>query len=177
MNIIASKKSIKLYVFPEELVGDNPTIIHAQSSLPPVLPTIIQRSDKEPLKKVNELFQWFQENLSRIVGGCLVASAALPALSLDRGLWNIAVKDLSIILSDYQTIEGPIYVPSIGCTRSNQFGVSDWYRSRLHGSVTVAVAVVKKPKPEVEAVPAERVVLNNHVVSNDIGINTVEKEA
>ena len=177
MNIIASNKSIKLFAFPEELVGDNPTLIHTQSSLLPILPTVIQRSDSEPLEKVAELYEWFKANLGQVTGGYLVASAALPALSLDKGIWNSALAELKDALSGFTVVEGPIYVSSVGCTRSNHFEVADWYRQRLHGSVTVVMAVVKRPKSEVADIPPEYVMPNNHLVSGKaVKEKTVEKE-
>jgi hypothetical protein len=157
---VRQTKSIRLYALPEELVGEGATIMHGQSSMPAVLPTTILRSDGKPLEKVEELYEWFKANL-KVEGGYLVASAAIPALSLDGNIWKQAVAELKSFLSGYATYEGPVFVGSVGCTRSNIFGVADWYRGRLHGSVTVAIAIVRQEKVEEEkpfievAVPVE----------------------
>lgn len=158
---VRQTKSIRLYALPEELVGEGATIMHGQSSMPAVLPTTILRSDGKPLEKVEELYEWFKANLETIEGGYLVASAAIPALSLDAEIWKQAVAELKSFLSGYATYEGPVFVGSVGCTRSNIFGVADWYRGRLHGSVTVAIAIVHRERVEAEkpfievAVPVE----------------------
>ncbi len=158
---VRQTKSIRLYALPEELVGEGATIMHGQSSVPAVLPVVILRSDGKPLEKVEELYEWFKANLETIEGGYLVASAAIPALSLDAEIWKQAVAELKSFLSGYATYEGPVFVGSVGCTRSNIFGVADWYRGRLHGSVTVAIAIVRQEKVEEEkpfievAVPVE----------------------
>lgn len=163
MNVATSKKLVRLYAFPEELIGDNPVIVHAQASLPQILPQVIFRSDQDPLLKAQELYEWFQENVSVVRNNYLICTAALPALSLDRALWDKAVADLKVVLGGYVTVEGPVYVPSFGCTRSNVFNVADFYRQRLHGSVTAAVAVLTRPK---DVVAETQIMKSNHMVSD-----------
>ena len=163
-----NSKTIKLYALPEELLGDNPTIVRMAVSLPHILPVVVMRSDANPLEKTKQLHHWFKENIELVQDGHLLVSAALPALSLDASIWPSVIDDLRDALSSYKTIEGPVYVASLGFTRSSLFAASDWYRERLHGSVMVAVAVVRQEVPVVATIDPDRVMADNHIVSKTV---------
>ena len=149
------RKVINLYAVPAELIPEGAQIVPSACSLPiGVIPQVICRADGDVSGKVAELFVWFQKNL-REENGYIVGSAALPALSLDSGIWNDAVGLLKTLLEKYEKVQGPVFVPSHDCGRTGKFAIADLYTKLLHGSITIPVVTYKIEK-KWEAEPIEK---------------------
>jgi len=130
------KKSVQLYCVPECLVPVDALVAPGSVSIPQgLLPCVVTRSDSNCYDKLMVLMKWFVEHLE-VVDGYLVASAALPALSLNDELWGDALYLLKQALAPYEFVSGPVFVRQSG-GRTGQFAVADLYVRLLNGSTTI----------------------------------------
>ena len=140
------RKVINLYAVPAELIPEGAQIVPSACSLPTgVIPQVICRADGAVSAKVASLFVWFQKNL-REENGYIVGSSALPALSLDKGIWKDAIGLLKTLLEKYEKVQGPVFLPSFDCGRTGKFAIADLYTKLLHGSITIPVVTYKVGK-------------------------------
>ena len=143
-----TRKTILLYCVPQDIIPEDAMCNPSSVSVPGgLLPCVVTRHDMGN-EKLPELMEWFRGHLAED-GGYIPASAALPALSLDSGLWEEAVELLRGAVAKYQTVQGPVFVPQCG-GRTGRFAVADWYTRMQQGS-TLSPVVTFKQVVDVEA--------------------------
>ena len=141
-----NKRVINLYAVPSEVIPEEVQINQSACRIPVgLLPDVIHRSDADVKGKVAGLFEWFALNLVE-EDGFLVASAALPALSLDKAVWGQAMTMLRGVLEKYEKVVGPVFVPSLSATRTDKFAVADLYTKLLQGSTMLPVVTYKQER-------------------------------
>jgi len=148
------QKSIKLYCLPAELTTGETTSSQEFVKIPGgSLPGYItRRSDADAV--IAQLLDWFKANLVE-QDGYLVASAALPSLSVNRDAWNEAIEWLKPVLQGYNKVTGPVFVPSFSLTRTSKFQIADHNLALLRGSqMEVVTYTVPVEKEESLYVPA-----------------------
>lgn len=149
-----TKKAISLYAVPEAIIPEEAVIGPSSCSLPAgLLPATVLRCDRNLSEKMAGLFAWYKENLVER-DGYLVASAALPALSLDKTMWADALDLLKDALAGYEVVQGAVFVKqSVG--RTAQFAVADRYTKMLHGSTTLPCVTWKQAPVVPVEIPTE----------------------
>lgn len=164
-----TKKTISLYAVPEAVIPEEAVVGPSSCSLPAgLLPATVLRCDSNLGEKLAAIFAWYKENLVER-DGYLVASAALPALSLDKTMWAEALGLLKEALAGYEVVQGAVFVQqSVG--RTAQFAVADRYTKMLHGSTTLP-CVTWKQAPVVPVEQPETVMPNNHIQKEAIVAN------
>lgn len=134
------KKTAYVFALPDGAVPDDAEPVFVKLTMPDfpfaeVLPFVVKRNQSKAIVLGNLplLFDWYEDRLSKTDGEeIVVASLALPALSLSQEYWDEAIALLKTFLADYEAILGASYNPVITGI-SKRYDVSDWYNGGFTG--------------------------------------------
>ena len=164
---MTKKKTAYLFALPAGAIPDDARPTDVKLTMPPfpfpeVLPFVIKRNyPKETiLGSLPLLFDWYEDRLAKADDQeIVVASIALPALSLSQEYWDEAIAQLKAFLADYEVILGPSYNPVITGI-SKRYDVSDWYNGGFtgfpkYGAIVQYNLTVQKTEKKMEQVVDE----------------------